>query len=119
MQKIFTIPFYIPGALAANHYCEFKLPFDAQLIAVSVCNSTANAGKIDVGILKRQEIVARLAEKHGAALVQFQRIFDEAAKRAPADYWIWDGVHPTYAGHQILADAWELAVREAGAQPKR
>ena len=33
--------------------------------------------------------------------------FDEAAKlNTPADYWIWDGVHPTYAGHQLLADEW-------------
>jgi hypothetical protein len=49
MQNVFTIPFHIQGTLAANHYGEFKLPMDAQLIAVSVCNSTANAGKIDVG----------------------------------------------------------------------
>src|SRR5882724_1546201 len=59
------------------------------------------------GIKKRQEVVAKLAQKHGAALVHFQRMFDEAAKRAPADYWIWDGVHPTYRGHQLMADEWE------------
>ncbi len=64
------------------------------------------------GIKQRQEIVARLAKKHGAALVQFQHVFDEAAKRAPADYWIWDGVHPTYQGHQLMADEWERVVRE-------
>ena len=64
------------------------------------------------GIRKRQEIVARLAQKHGAALVHFQRVFDDATKRAPADYWIWDGVHPTYRGHQLMADEWERAVRQ-------
>ena len=69
------------------------------------------SGEINEGIRKRQEIVARLAEKHGAALVCFQRIFDEAAKRAPADYWIWDSVHPTYRGHQLMADEWERVVR--------
>ena len=69
-------------------------------------------GKISEGIRKRQEIVAKLAQKHGAALVQFQPVFDEAAKRAPADYWIWDGVHPTYRGHQLMADEWERVVRE-------
>jgi len=63
------------------------------------------------GITKRQEIVAKLAEKHGAALVRFQRAFDEAVKRAPAEHWIWDGVHPTYSGHQIMADEWERTVR--------
>jgi lysophospholipase L1-like esterase len=69
-------------------------------------------GKISEGIRKRQEVVARLARKHGAALVQFQPVFDEAVKRAPADYWIWDNVHPTYRGHQLMADEWERVVRE-------
>jgi lysophospholipase L1-like esterase len=64
------------------------------------------------GIKKRQEIVERLAQKHGAALVRFQRVFDEAMRRARADYWIWDGVHPTYRGHQLMADEWERVVRE-------
>ena len=69
------------------------------------------AGKIDENLRKRQEIVARLAQKHGAALVHFQRVFDEATKRAPADYWIWDNVHPTYRGHQLMAEEWERVVR--------
>ena len=69
-------------------------------------------GKVNDGIRKRQEIVARLAQKYGAALVHFQPVFDEAAKRAPADYWVWDNVHPTYRGHQLMADEWERVVRE-------
>ena len=69
-------------------------------------------GTASESIRKRQEIVARLAHKHGAALVRFQPIFDEATKRAPADYWIWDRVHPTYRGHQLMADEWERVVRE-------
>ena len=64
------------------------------------------------GLRQRQGIVAKLAQKHGAALVRFQRAFDDAVKRAPAAHWIWDGVHPTYNGHQIMADEWERTVRE-------
>lgn len=59
---------------------------------------------------QRQEVVARLAKKHGAALVRYQQVFDDACRRAPADYWIWDGVHPTYPGHQLMADEWVRAV---------
>ena len=70
------------------------------------------AGKISEGIRQRQEVVARLARKHGGALVQFQPVFDEAAKCAPADYWIWDNVHPTYRGHQLMADEWERVVHD-------
>jgi lysophospholipase L1-like esterase len=63
------------------------------------------------GLAKRREVVARLAKTHGAALVRFQRAFDEAAERAPAEHWIWDGVHPTYSGQQIMADEWVRTVR--------
>jgi lysophospholipase L1-like esterase len=70
------------------------------------------SGKPDADIEARREIVGRLAAKYGAAVVRYQRVFDEAAKRAPADYWIWDSVHPTYRGHQLMADEWERVVRE-------
>jgi lysophospholipase L1-like esterase len=63
------------------------------------------------GIQSRQDVVARLATKHGAALVRFQAVFDAACKVAPAEHWIWDGVHPTYSGHQLMADEWEKTVR--------
>jgi lysophospholipase L1-like esterase len=64
------------------------------------------------GVVKRQEIVAKLAEKYHAALVKFQPVFEAACAQAPADYWIWDGVHPTYSGHQLMADEWVKVVRE-------
>lgn len=63
------------------------------------------------GLQKRSAVVERLAKKHNAPFVRFQRAFDEACKRAPAEYWIWDGIHPTYAGHQIMADEWVRTVR--------
>jgi lysophospholipase L1-like esterase len=69
-------------------------------------------GQIDDAMVKMQEIVAKLAKKYGAAHVKLQPVMDEAAKRAPADYWVWDKVHPTYRGHQLMADEWE---REVGA----
>jgi phospholipase/lecithinase/hemolysin len=63
-------------------------------------------------IVARQAIVAKLAAKYGAALVEFQKIFDVAtAAGTQADYWIWDRVHPTYRGHQLMADEWERVVR--------
>ena len=54
----------------------------------------------------RQAVVEKLAKKYHAPVVHFQKVFDDACKRAPADYWIWDGIHPTYAGHQLMADEW-------------
>lgn len=62
---------------------------------------------------KFQAVVERLAAKHHAVLVRYQQAFDRAARRAPAEFWIWDGVHPTAAGHQLMADEWMLAVKAA------
>jgi lysophospholipase L1-like esterase len=67
---------------------------------------------IPEGIVARQAIVAKLALKHGAALVKLQKVFDDAAAKTADDYWVWDTVHPTYRGHQLLADEWERVVRE-------
>ncbi len=62
-------------------------------------------------IAARDAIVNRLGEKYHAPVVHFQKMFEGATNRAPADYWIWDGVHPTYSGHQLMADEWVHAVR--------
>ncbi len=60
---------------------------------------------------ERIAIVNKLGEKYQAAVAHYQRIFDDAVDRAPADYWIWDGVHPTYSGHQLMAEEWVRAAR--------
>ncbi len=54
-------------------------------------------------------VVERLGAKYRAAVVHYQKMFDAAAERAPAPYWIWDGVHPTFAGHQLMAGEWRRA----------
>jgi lysophospholipase L1-like esterase len=54
-----------------------------------------------------QAACRRLADKHRAVFVPLQSVFDDASKKAPWTHWIWDGVHPTAAGHQLIADAWE------------
>ena len=68
-------------------------------------------GRADDATRRLQEAVARLSRRCGAIHVPFQRVFDDAATRAPIESWIWDDIHPTYRGHQLMADAWESAVR--------
>lgn len=53
-----------------------------------------------------QQTVRELAEQFGAVFVPLQATFDEACKRADAAYWLWDGVHPTAAGHELIARQW-------------
>lgn len=62
-------------------------------------------------VQKRQAAVARLAAKYHLPEILYPKAFDEACKKAPAAHWSWDGVHPTYAGHALMADMWLEAVR--------
>ena len=59
---------------------------------------------------KYDEAVARLAAKYKAPVVHYQQAFEAAVRRAPAEYWLWDGVHPTYPGHHVMAEEWVRAV---------
>ena len=56
---------------------------------------------------ERRAIAESLAQQHGALWVPFHRNFEAAVARGtdPA-YWADDGVHPTPAGHQLMADLW-------------
>ena len=58
----------------------------------------------------RRAIVKRLAAEVGAAFVGFQSAFDVSAKMAPPQYWAPDGVHPSVAGHVLMARTWCEAV---------
>ena len=57
----------------------------------------------------RREVTRRLAGEFDAVLVPFQNVFDDALDRAPAKYWAPDGVHPSPAGHMLMARAWLAA----------
>ncbi len=40
----------------------------------------------------------------------FQFLFDEAVKAAPAEFRLWDGIHPSPAGHALMARQWREGV---------
>lgn len=51
-------------------------------------------------------VVRSLACEFEADLVPLDELFAAAACRAPASYWAPDGVHPSPAGHALIAEAW-------------
>lgn len=57
-------------------------------------------------IHSRQSVVKKLSREFNAVYVEFQNAFNIALKRAPAEYWIWDGIHPMPAGHEMMAKEW-------------
>ena len=58
----------------------------------------------------RQQAVRQLAREFDAVFVPLQQVFDDACKKAPAEYWIYDGIHPTAAGAGLLARQWLTTV---------
>lgn len=58
-----------------------------------------------------QKAAREIADKFGATFVPFQKVYDEAQKRAPGSYWTPDGVHASFAGAQLMAKAWMEAVK--------
>jgi lysophospholipase L1-like esterase len=54
----------------------------------------------------RQKIVQQIAFDFHTEYIPFQQAFNKSLHEAPADYWIWDGIHPTPAGHELLAREW-------------
>jgi len=52
------------------------------------------------------DVVRKLAVEFGAELLPLDGLFAQAATQAPASYWAGDGVHPSAAGHALIAETW-------------
>lgn len=51
-------------------------------------------------------IIRSLAQRNRLTLVPLDGLFAAASEVNPPFYWAEDGVHPTPAGHRLIADAW-------------
>lgn len=61
--------------------------------------------------------VRDLAEEFGAVLLPLDGCFAAAATRRPPEFWLPDGVHPSAAGHGVIARAWLDLVLGWGSPP--
>lgn len=53
--------------------------------------------------------VEKIAKDFDATVLPYDELFRQLQSQyahLPAGYWIWDGVHPTPAGHRRMADLW-------------
>lgn len=55
---------------------------------------------------ERRAAAKRVATGAGADFVPFQTMFDAAVKHAKPEHWAGDGVHPSPAGHALMASTW-------------
>ncbi len=57
------------------------------------------------------EVVHKLAKEFNAKLVPLDQLFQEACKYREPAFWSGDGVHPSWAGHALMSQAWLEAVK--------
>ena len=60
---------------------------------------------------ERRAVAKEVAKAAGTLWVPFQTMFDEAiAAGTTPNYWAGDGVHPSLAGHALMAKTWRQVV---------
>lgn len=86
-----------------------------MLLGAYVTKNTATEAVWDTfssEVAKRAEIAEKLAKKYNLKFVPLQCRFDEAIEKHPEPYWTREGVHPTQAGHELIAREWIKAFEE-------
>lgn len=83
VRIILLEPFVLRGAATEEHFDEFQSE-----------------------VFLRAKAAKRVAEKNCLEFVPLQKVFDDALKLAPESAWLVDGVHPTSAGHELIAREW-------------
>ena len=63
-------------------------------------------------IIEKAEVTKEMSDKYNTAYIDTQNIINNAIKRAPLEYWLQDGVHPTIYGHMLIAKEYERKLLE-------
>ena len=66
----------------------------------------------DIEVHKRAAAAKRIATKYNLTFVPLQEKFDVACRNAEPSYWLYDGVHPTAMGHNLIMKEWIKAFWE-------
>ena len=95
-------------SLKANPNLKIVLgtPFVAN---VGNMRKSADFAERDSLVRRCATIVGKIAGEYHAIYLPFNDLFDGLLKNVPTSkdtYWIWDGIHPTPAGHRRMAELW-------------
>ena len=90
---------------------DIKLMLIAPFVleGYNTCNTEEIPDRLErfrVDVAEKAEVTKKMAEKYNLPLIELQPAFDAALERAPAEYWAYDGVHPTVCGHEIIKRLW-------------
>ena len=106
------------GAYTVERYTQLLSMFVEDVLASDpdtviailepfVLDGTATHENIDAfvsGVSERAKAAKAVAEKYNLVFVPLQEEFNKKLELAPSGWWLIDGVHPTHAGHQLIAN---------------
>ncbi|MBR4058977.1 MAG: SGNH/GDSL hydrolase family protein [Lachnospiraceae bacterium] len=82
-------------------------PFVLEGVNTEDTETCPNKWKLFSTEVKKRAVKSKeIAEKYNLPFISLQDKFDEVAKLAPNNYWLYDGVHPTTAGHELIKREW-------------
>lgn len=102
-----TVETYETGYRELLERTQKELPKTRIVVCEPFTTRTSDDFKPLVGY---RAAAKKLAEEFKLTFVPFQSAFDNALKAAPADFWLWDGVHPSPSGHALMCQAWRETV---------
>ena len=107
-----TVDSYEKGYAALLDRTRREMPYTRIIVCepfVLRCGAVTDAWFPEME--RRRAAAERVAKAAGADWVPFQAMFDDALKHAEPAYWAADGVHPTAAGHGLMAKTWLEVVK--------
>ncbi len=80
----------------------------------ATCNCEEVPDKLNLfktGVAEKAEMAKKVAQKYNLTFIPLQEKFNEAEKIAPQPHWLYDGVHPTPFGHELIKREWLKAFK--------
>lgn len=89
---------------------NLKLVLCSPFIANTINMSKVTAFELRDSLVRQAvAVVEKIAQDYHATFLNYQQLFDGLFYKYPAlpnAYWIWDGIHPTAAGHSKMSELW-------------
>ncbi|MEN6314819.1 MAG: SGNH/GDSL hydrolase family protein [Clostridiaceae bacterium] len=87
---------------------ELKQNLDAKIILCEpfLLHVTAEKASWREDLDPKIKVVRKLAKEFNTLLVPLDSVFSQAAQKRSPEFWSADGIHPTAAGHALIARTW-------------